>query len=231
MMAGPGETIHCKLSVMTRALFDVSALPPYHHVFNVDKSSNRIADTPIGKRVSKSKGTKKAPTSIEPPPQAHPYTTTYPDDFYPIAIGSAKHLDVPFPRPESLGILLEPKLDSPINQDNKDEWDYVLRKCFVTEAQPIQSALKNLAFGAEGLMGKIEGTVAGDFKGKNVLSTKVVRDMEIDEWTRVVDVFRRWAFKPDVSWSGLRPPIHVKRRLQACVRKGKKRAGDAIRRD
>lgn len=199
-MAGPGETIHCKLSVMTRALFNVSALPPYHHVFNVDKSSTRTEDTPIIKR---RKGSKKIPDPTQlPPPQAHPYTTTYPDDFYPIAIGTAKHLDVPFPRPESLGILLEPKLDSPITLDNKDEWDYVLRKCFVTEAQPIQSALKNLAFGADGLMGKIEGTVKGNFKGKNVLSTKVVRDMEVDEWTRVVDVFIKWAFKPEVSRSG-----------------------------
>jgi hypothetical protein len=196
-MAGPGEIIHCKLSVMTQALFNVSPLPPYHHVFNVDKSSHRIEDTPI----KPPQASLKKQQPIQPPPQAHEPTITYPDDFYPITIGLTKHLDIPLPRPQMLGILLEPRLDSPINLDNKDEWDYVLRKCFVTEAQSIGSALKNLAFGAEGLIEKIESGEEGRFKGRRVAKEKIVRDMSVDDWARVVDVFGKWAFKPEVRSS------------------------------
>lgn len=195
-MAGPGEVIHCKLSVMTQALFRVSPLPPYHHVFNVDKSSHRIEDTPI-----KAPQSSKSKTIIPPPPQAHPPTTTYPNDFYPIQVGLMKHTDIPLPRPQMLGVLLEPRVDSPINLKNKDEWDYVLRKCFVTEAQGIKSALKNLAFGGEGLMDKIESEEEGRFKGRRVRRDKIVRDLTVEDWTRVVDVFGKWAFKPEVSWS------------------------------
>jgi hypothetical protein len=197
-MAGPGETIHCKLSVITQALFHVSPLPPYHHVFNVDKSSHRTEDAPIIRKAKNS--TKPLVPIIHPPPQSHPPTITYPDDFYPIQIGLNKHLDIPLARPQILGVLLEPRINSPITMDNKDEWDYVLRKCFVTEAQSIKAALKNLAFGGEGLMGKIEGSVDdGKFKGRGVASGRIVRDMQVEEWERVVDVFKRWAFKPDVS--------------------------------
>lgn len=200
-MAGPGEIIHCKLSVMTQALFKVSPLPPYHHVFNVDKSSHRIEDTPIKPpQASSSPNNPKPKTQPTPPPtQAHPPTITYPNDFYPITVGLMKHLDIPLPRPQMLGVLLEPRLDSPINMKNKDEWDYVLRKCFVTEAQSIAVALKNLAFGAEGLIDKIESEDGGRFGGKRVKRDKIVRDMTVDDWARVVDVFGKWAFKPDVS--------------------------------
>jgi len=105
-----------------------------------------------------------------------------------------------------LGILLEPRVDSPINIKNKDEWDYVLRKCFVTEAQSIGVALKNLAFGGEGLIDKIESDEegagqGGRFVGKRVRREKIVRDLTVEDWTRVVDVFKKWAFKPEVSLS------------------------------
>jgi hypothetical protein len=200
-MAGPGEVIHCKLSVMTQALFRVSPLPPYHHVFNVDKSSHRIEDTPI-----KAPQSSKSKTKIAPPPQGNPPTQTYPDDFYPIAVGLMKHTDIPLPRPQMLGVLLEPRVDSPINLKNKDEWDYVLRKCFVTEAQGIQAAFKNLAFGGEGLIDKIESEEEGRFKGRRVRRDKIVRDMTVEDWTRVVDVFGKWAFKPEVSPSLLVHP-------------------------
>lgn len=212
-MAGPGEVIHCKLSVMTQALFKVSPLPPYHHVFNVDKSSNRIEDTPIKSPASTSPKSK-IKTIIEPPLKAHESTTTYPDDFYPITVGLTKHLDIPLPRPQMLGILFEPRLDSPINLKNKDEWDYVLRKCFVTEAQTIKIALKNLAFGAEGLIDKIENGEEGRFKGRPVRGEKVVRDLTVEDWTRVVDVFGKWAFKPAVSL------LFLASQLASVVRQG-----------
>jgi len=106
-----------------------------------------------------------------------------------------------------LGILLEPRLDSPITIKNKDEWDYVLRKCFVTEAQSIGVALKNLAFGAEGLIDRIESETeqGGKFLGNRVRGEKIVRDLTVEDWARVVDVFDKWAFKPDVSCLFLGP--------------------------
>jgi hypothetical protein len=55
-----------------------------------------------------------------------------------------------------LGVMLVPRIESAVTLDNKEEWDYVLRKCFVTEAQGLEASLRNLAFGAEGLVGKIE---------------------------------------------------------------------------
>lgn len=195
-MAGPQEKIFCKLSVMARALFDISPLPPYHHVYNVDKSSRRTESSPIVPRTASGGPSKRA--SIPPPPDPHPHTTTYPDDFYPIPIGHAKHTDIPLDRPMMLGVLLEPKLDSPVNLNNKDEWDYVLRKCFVTEAQSIKSSLKNLAFGAEILMDKISAEKS-PYAGRPVSPDKVIRDLEVEEWTRVVDCFDKWAFKPAVS--------------------------------
>lgn len=204
-MAGPREKIFCKLSVMARAMFHITPLPPYHHVHNVDKSSRNTESRPIiPKSLSKSSGNVSIALSkknaIAPPPDPNPITTTYPDDFYPIPLGHAKHLDVPLPRPIMLGVLLEPKVNSPVNLDNKDEWDYVLRKCFVTEAQTIKASLKNLAFGAEILMDRISQPESeSKYAGKPVSPDRVVRDLDVEEWTRVVDCFQKWAFKPAVS--------------------------------
>ena len=205
-MAGPREKIYCKLSVMARALFHISPLPPYHHVYNIDKCSRRTESTAIGPSKStrvtaiSSKPTSKitSQTTTPPPPDPHPHTTTYPDDFYPIPLGHARATDIPLSRPAMLGVLLEPRLDSPVNLDNKDEWDYVLRKCFVTEAQSIKSSLKNLAFGAEILMDKISSDDTR-YAGRPVPPDRIVRDLGVEEWTRVVDCFKNWAFKPLVS--------------------------------
>jgi hypothetical protein len=156
MMAGPGETIHCKLSIMTRALFHITPLPPYHHVFNIDKSFKRTTSTPLkSKSKTGTKSTSKA-SALAPPPDPFPPHTTYPDDFYPVPNGYSKVLDIPLKRPEMLGVMLVPRIESAVTLDNKEEWDYVLRKCFVTEAQGLEASLRNLAFGAEGLVGKIE---------------------------------------------------------------------------
>lgn len=201
LMAGPREKIFCKLSVMTRALFHITPLPPYHHVYNVDKSSRRTESSAIIPRTGSGAISKsKINNSIQPPPDPHQPTTTYPDDFFPIPIGYATHTDIALPRPFLLGVLLEPRLDSPVNMENKDEWDYVLRKCFVTEAQTIRSSLKNLAFGAEILMDRISSEDPNSrYAGRPVSPDRVVRDLEVEEWTRVVDCFDKWAFKPSVS--------------------------------
>lgn len=140
-----------------------------------------------------------------------PRTMTYLSDYYPIHKTIVKDPSDPLPRPALLGVMLVPRLDSVIKHSQKDEWDFVLRKCFVREAQPIREAMKVLAFGGEGLLPRIEaeGEIGGKiYAGRPVDGGRLVRDMEIEEWQRVVDVFARWAFKPEVSASDF---------LQTCV--------------
>lgn len=208
MMAQPGEVIHCKLSVMTAALFNVRALPPYHHVPNVDKSSS-LTETRTEYR---SKGYPKygrspVGTPAPPPPPFDTLgllrTKTYPTDFFPPPPRTTRSdgRSEPLTRPPMLGILLEPKRESVITLDQKDEWDYVLRKCFIKEASSIAEALKNLGFGGEGLASRLSQETG--YKGRALDPKKIVRDLDVDEWARVVDVFYKWAFKPEVSLEGI----------------------------
>jgi hypothetical protein len=95
--------------------------------------------------------------------------------------------------------LLEPKADSVITLDQKDEWDYVLRKCFTREAQSIREALKNVGFGGEALADRL--SAPNGYKGRPLEGSKIVRDLDVAEWARVVDVFDKWAFKPEASRS------------------------------
>jgi hypothetical protein len=88
-----------------------------------------------------------------------------------------------------------------ITLDQKDEWDYVLRKCFIKEASSIAEALKNVGFGGEGLATRL--SLETGYKGSALDPKKIVRDLDVDEWARVVDVFDKWAFKPEVSLKGV----------------------------
>lgn len=100
-------------------------------------------------------------------------------------------------RPHILGILFTPKLNPSINMDTKDAWDFVLRKCFLREAIPLESAINSLGFGAGSLLEKIRED-SRRYRGRAVSEKKVVRDLEVEEWERVVDVFDKWAFRPEV---------------------------------
>jgi hypothetical protein len=99
-----------------------------------------------------------------------------------------------------MGILLEPKRDSVVTLDQKDAWDYVLRRCFIKEASSIGEALKNVGFGGEVLATRLNQ--ATGYRGRALDPKKIVRNLDVDEWARVVDVFDKWAFKPEVSLPG-----------------------------
>ncbi|KAK4688646.1 hypothetical protein P7C73_g1459, partial [Tremellales sp. Uapishka_1] len=206
LMARPGDLLYCKLTVMANALFHVTPLPPYHHVVNIDKNSRSyVAGHPDGKRAEKPRKTK---SKASPQPQSEPaptpdpsspevqVTPTYPTDFYPIHNSSSIDLSAHLPRPVLLGVKLVPRVDSIVDPEQKDSWDFVLRKCFVKDKQPLRDALKNLSIGAENLVAKIEDRETTVWKGVAVDTAKSPRDLTYTEWLRVVDVFDRWAFRP-----------------------------------
>lgn len=191
MMAKPGELSYCRLSVMTSATFDVQPLPPY---FEPSVKHSIESTKSISK--SKSKSSPKDPITTFPP------TQTYPFDFYPPPYGKVNSSG-PLPRPILQGIMLTPKLDGTIKPKQKEAWDFVLRKSFARSNTTVLDTLKNLAFGGGNLVRKIEGKELDEngvkFAGVDVGAKKRVRELHVNEWERIVDVFDRWAFRPEVS--------------------------------
>ncbi|WVR05264.1 hypothetical protein IAU60_002276 [Kwoniella sp. DSM 27419] len=210
ILAKPGDIIHCKLSILAQALFDIVPLPPYHHVTNVDKQSKITYDRPHAKRAVVGKSTARARGIPKNPPSSAALLTqpglqktiTYPLDFYPRPTTVKANLGVALDRPELLGLMLVPKKRSPILARQKDIWDYVMRRLFVRDTLTIKEAIPNLAFGAETLLLRIaeeepDHVEKPKWRGVPVDPGRVVRDLEVDEWLRIVDVFDQWAFKPE----------------------------------
>lgn len=196
-MAQPGETIHCKLSVMAQALFNLRPLPPYHHVPDVDKQSTRV-ETDWDKIVStKRPGLKpRSPTTPALPPIDEVTTTTNRDFHSWSGIAPSKRATTTLDRPLLLGMELIPRDDSPITPEQRELWEFILRKCFVREAAPISQAVVKLAFGAENLLPKFAAKDS-PYAGAPVLPDEVIRDLTVEQWARVVDVFDKWPFKPE----------------------------------
>ncbi|WVQ71921.1 hypothetical protein IAR50_001463 [Cryptococcus sp. DSM 104548] len=194
----PQERMNSKMSVMTRALFHISPLPPYHHIVNIDKRGTAMSDVPI-KPVKEPKSTA-APIGIPedvPPAEGYPpavfgaqRTTTHTSDFFPGAYSTKGAL----PRTPLFGVLLTPKLYSPITMERRDTWDFVLRRMFVRESCTVEESIGNLAVGADSLLGAIE---QDEGLGVPVSRRRVVKQLEVDEWARIVDVFDTWAFRPE----------------------------------
>ncbi|WRT67100.1 uncharacterized protein IL334_004066 [Kwoniella shivajii] len=204
IVAPPGSIIHCKLSILSQALFDIVPLPPYHHVLNVDKQSKMTKDRPL-KAASIIPPSTEEPIGVpsNPPSSAHDIikpmngqrTLTYPLDFYPPITSAQRSIGTPLERPELLGIMLVPKLRSPILASQKDAWDFVMRRLFVRDTLTVKQGIPNLSFGAETLIEFIQGK--NQFRGIPVDGGRVIRDLRVEEWLRIVDVFDQWAFKPD----------------------------------
>ncbi|KAK8869855.1 hypothetical protein IAR55_000423 [Kwoniella newhampshirensis] len=199
IVAKPGDLIHCKLSILTQALFDITPLPPYHHVKNVDKQSKIVTDRPV-KIMSKVAKSSHPPVRLPPfsplqIPADLPKTVTYPTDFYPKSNKDASSSS-PLPRPTLLGLMLTPKLESPILASQKDAWDYVMRRLFVRDTLTLGEGFSNLSFGSSSLLPLIESE-GDEYRGIPVDRRRVVRELEVEEWARIVDVFDKWAFKPE----------------------------------
>lgn len=206
-MAQEGETSHGKLSVMAAAQFKMRPLPPYHHVPNVDKSSTRT-DPRIDAPRPKS-GRPSNPQTIPALPPVDEVTKTVAGDFFPVSYRlhvkkTAKGKSQPTPttpleRPALLGIELMPRDDSPIKPEQREAWDYVLRKLFVRESASLKAMLPTIAFGAENLLPKIENEGESPYAGIAVSGDTPIRNIHEKQWARIIDVFSNWAFKPDVS--------------------------------
>ncbi|RXK36699.1 hypothetical protein M231_06006 [Tremella mesenterica] len=127
-------------------------------------------------------------------PPIPPITPTLISDFYPRPFRKGINIDDPLPRPLLLGIQFEPRISSPVLPNQKDTWDFVLRKGFVLPNRPLKSVLKTFGFGAESLIGKVEGVNNG-YKGLPTSGETLISNLKVDEWARVVDVFHKWPFK------------------------------------
>jgi len=67
----------------------------------------------------------------------------------------------------------------------------------VLASSPFRESLPSLGFGADNLRPKLEAEEG--FLGDKVDVEAPPRDMTVAQWQRVVDVFDKWAFKPQVS--------------------------------
>ncbi|KAL7420239.1 Mitochondrial transcription factor 1 [Cryptotrichosporon argae] len=181
LIAAPGDKVHCKLSVMANALFHVSPLLPH-------------SPTPVtaGKWVRTKRGSIAPSAYLPTPPTESTPTSTF--DFWPAPYGA--HEDAPLARPALLGVSLVPRLASPVLPEQKDVWDFVLRKCFVRDTATLADALPQLEFGAANLATHCEADGA-KYRGDMVARTTRVRDMTVEQWARVVDVFDKWPFRPE----------------------------------
>jgi hypothetical protein len=187
-MAEPCDPVWGRMSVTARALFHVKPLPPYHHVPSVDKHSKRIVHESSAHLI------KSLPEPSQTPGYNLPRTPTYGNDFSPCHTGNAERA---LPRPPLLGVLLEPRKKSLIRYDQRHEWDLVTRRLFVKETKPLSAGVEYLGFGAGRLVPKFEQKDS-EFAGVPVSGKTLIRDITVEGWARIVDVFAAWPFKPAV---------------------------------
>ena len=196
-MAQPGELMYSKVSVIAQALYDITPLPPRHHVPNVNKTGT--ASTAEYKSASRQSSGRTQDLLAYYTGRDMPRDTTYEDDFYPKAgQGPSQASDRIIERPEVLGLLFEPKIEPVIKLADRETWDHVLRHLFIKQANRLEIAISALGFGSDKLLPKIAST-DDEFAGEAVPGDTIVRDITIDQWVRIVDVFSKWQFKPTVG--------------------------------
>ncbi|ORY33771.1 hypothetical protein BCR39DRAFT_519166 [Naematelia encephala] len=197
LTSGPGEACHSKITIVTKALFDLTPLPPYHHVFNNDKQSRGTEPRPPG-FMTTVQGQQAKLDEFRATYDKGPRTIMYPNDIYPRPVLQAGETESrPFPRPPLLGLLLEPKVNCVITMEQRQVWDFVLRRLFVRQSHSLRDSLPSLAFGANLLVNKIEGKQdPGSYSGIDTDTDKIIKDLTVEEWFRIVDVVDKWPFKP-----------------------------------
>ncbi|ORX39840.1 hypothetical protein BD324DRAFT_615205 [Kockovaella imperatae] len=192
MMAQPGELSNSKLSILTHALYDVKPLPPRHHSPNVLNKGRKVKDE---LRFLPSQSAREGDLQAYYDAMDLSRDETWPLDFNPSPWGESYSSKVPLERPDVLGLLLEPKVETVITSTQRYTWEYVLRKCMAKPLHPISRAIHAIGFGADKLIPLIE-SVSSEYKGDPVGPKEVARDMSIAQWARVVDVVDKWKYKP-----------------------------------
>lgn len=217
LTANVGSPHNCKLTILARALFDIRPLPPFHHIEDPPETKQLKAKATNRRKQAKAEGepaefaTRRAKAKYAfGGPTVGEVTKTYAGDFYPVKEYSsnmkAAQPDLRLVRPHLLGVELVPKAESVLKPEQREAWDYILRKLFVRDTISVGESLPALAFGAENLMEKIQ-TPNNGYSGEAVLPHEIIRDLKPEQFARIVDVFDKWAFKPDVGLLGMTLPL------------------------
>ncbi|KAF8902941.1 S-adenosyl-L-methionine-dependent methyltransferase [Gymnopilus junonius] len=81
-----------------------------------------------------------------------------------------------------------------IETGDLDIWDYCVRKLFVQKATPLEKCITALGPGATNLLPKLDDP---DKPEDKVDLKKTPRGLDMEEWSRVVRVFKSWPFRPE----------------------------------
>ncbi len=219
LVAKPGESTYCKLSAMRSALADIApshpgyitaATRPVRSLRSPDAASvASAASEPAFPSVPLRAASAPADILLSPDPELY-----YPAYKARAAAHGAE-------RPGMMGITLVPKKESLVHTDNKDAWEYVMRKLFVMQNQAIGMSIKwvavpggrasalvlmrgdrNLGPGAENLLPQLIDDALPP--AERLDPKKRVREFDSEDWARIVRVFMGWRFKPEVSARGRR---------------------------
>ncbi|KAJ9103271.1 hypothetical protein QFC21_002694 [Naganishia friedmannii] len=217
LTAKPGTKAYCKLSVITAALCNIQ--PACEHYMpgpdacvpvTLQKKwqKEREPVKPTKKLVLQPKKAKVV--KVESPVPEHyngnrdskePYN---PDDlllstdinlYYPKPRRTSTEQKQP-PRPGMMALTLTPRTDPQIDLDDKDVWDYVLRRMFVMSGSPLSVAINNLGMGAANLIPKL--TDPSLPAAERIDPNKWIREFTVQDWALVVKAFKAWPFAPDV---------------------------------
>ncbi|GHJ88938.1 hypothetical protein NliqN6_5340 [Naganishia liquefaciens] len=217
LTAVPGTRAYCKLSVITSALCEVHPATPLYppgpdaavpvslrlkrEKEALEKQGAKSGMSVLAPR--KPKKTKKAMTEPEPeiasiassPSFSDPILSADPDLWYPKFRRTLTEQKQP-PRPGMMALTLVPRKEPQILPDDKDVWDYILRRMFVNPGSPLEVAINNLGMGATNLVPKLtDPSLPAD---KRIEPTKWIREYTVQDWSLIVEAFKKWPFAPDV---------------------------------
>jgi len=93
---------------------------------------------------------------------------------------------------------LVPRVDQAIQPGDMESWDFCLRKIYVLKGQPLRKAIQSLGHGADALNLSLSSpSTPADLR---VDVDKRVSDLTVEEWGKVINVFKAWPFKPETAY-------------------------------
>ena len=95
-------------------------------------------------------------------------------------------------------LALEPLVKPLVDKREIDSLEFLLRSLFVRRAQPIETALKNVAPGAGGILRKLapEHPDMKEHPERIVLPSTPVTELTNEQWAALAYVFEKWPFRP-----------------------------------
>ncbi|KAJ9101487.1 hypothetical protein QFC19_005138 [Naganishia cerealis] len=135
------------------------------------------------------------PDAEEPFDPSDPLLSTDQDLYYPKPRRTTTEQKQP-PRPGMMALTLTPRPDPQIEVEDKDVWDYVLRRMFVMAGSPLSVAINNLGMGASNLIPKLTNQELPH--NQRIDPDKWIREYTVQDWALIVKAFKAWPFAPDV---------------------------------